>query len=116
MRLAALRAFFVSGWMAKLTNLKPLISGVPSRVRSMPKVTTSIYRSREWKEFAADVKRERGSKCERCGSTNRVIADHIKELKDGGAPFDRSNIELLCHAHHQQKTAEARKRRATGIA
>jgi 5-methylcytosine-specific restriction endonuclease McrA len=43
-----------------------------------------------------------------------VIADHIVERKDGGADLDPNNIELLCHAHHQKKTALARARRARG--
>jgi 5-methylcytosine-specific restriction protein A len=101
--------------MAKLTNLKPMLGRAPSRVRSMPKIAASFYKSPEWRKLVASIKRERGCKCERCGSTRRVIADHIVELKDGGAPLDRSNIELLCHAHHQQKTAQARGARAAGL-
>lgn len=81
----------------------------------MPKVAASFYTSTDWRKLAAAIKRERGNKCELCGSRDRVIADHIVELKDGGAPLDRSNIQLLCHEHHQQKTAKARKARASGL-
>jgi hypothetical protein len=33
------------------------------------------------------------------------------ELKDGGAPLDRSNTILLCASHHTAKTASERARR-----
>lgn len=31
--------------------------------------------------------------------------DHIIPLRDGGAPFERSNLQGLCHSHHSSKTA-----------
>jgi 5-methylcytosine-specific restriction protein A len=84
------------------------------QVSAMPKVAESFYQSPEWRKLVAAIKRERGNWCERCGSNNRVIADHIKERRDGGADLDPSNIELLCQAHHAAKTAAARARRARG--
>lgn len=62
----------------------------------------------------AGIKAERGSACQRCGSKNRVMGDHIKELKDGGAPLDPNNIELLCIRCHNRKTHKARADRARG--
>ncbi|NBN78690.1 HNH endonuclease [Microvirga tunisiensis] len=101
--------------MAKLTMMRPRLGAMPSSVQAMPKVAASIYQSAEWRKFAADIKRQRGGACEVCGSRNRVIADHIVELKDGGEPFNPQNIQLLCHPHHQAKTAAARARRASGV-
>lgn len=89
---------------------------MPARVRPAPKVAARFYASREWRELVARLKRERGGCCARCGSSNRVIGDHIVELKDGGAPLDPANIELLCQAHHNAKTAQARHRRVLGEA
>lgn len=102
--------------MSKLTNLKPTLRGMPARLSPPPKQTESFYQCREWRALVAQVKHERGPYCERCGSTDRVIADHIVERKDGGADLDSKNIELLCQRHHAAKTAEARARRAKGQA
>jgi len=40
-----------------------------------------------------------------------MFVDHIVELKDGGAPLDRSNVWLLCTSHHAAKTASERAKR-----
>lgn len=100
--------------MSKLTNMKPMLRSMPARLAPPPKQTETFYQSKEWRALVAQVKRERGPYCERCGSPDRVIADHIVERKDGGADLDKTNIELLCHRHHASKTAEARARRARG--
>lgn len=80
----------------------------------LPKKAEGFYTSPEWRGLVADVKRARGSFCQRCGSRHRVIADHIVERKDGGADLDESNVELLCAACHNRKTAAARAARARG--
>lgn len=100
--------------MGKLTNLKPALSIPPPRVKMPPKIADSLYQSKEWRRLVASIKRERGRFCQRCGGTNRVAGDHIVEIKDGGAPFERSNIELLCQPCHNRKTAQQRARRARG--
>lgn len=101
--------------MGKLTAMKPRHGGLVGRVRAAPKVAEGFYQSREWRQMVAGIKRDRGAWCERCGSTERVIADHIVERKDGGADLDPSNIELLCAKHHAAKTAQSRARRAQGL-
>lgn len=98
-----------------LKSFKPRVGSMPARIAAPPKIAESFYQSREWRALAAEIKRERGCKCERCGSKDRVIADHIIERKDGGADLDPANVELLCHAHHAEKTAAARAARASGL-
>lgn len=100
--------------MARYHALPPLYASPPPRALPAPKVAGQFYRSREWRELVGRIKRERGARCQRCGSTHRVIGDHVIEIRDGGAPLDPSNIELLCQAHHNGKTAEAARRRAHG--
>lgn len=94
--------------MAGFKALPPRIGTLAPRIKALPKKAENFYLSPEWRRFIAQVKRERGCFCARCGSTHRVIGDHIQELRDGGAPFDRANVELLCQAHHNEKTARAR--------
>lgn len=105
---------FGGGEVGKLTNLRPTLASLPSRLKPPPKTAEQFYQSPEWRRLVAQIKRERGNWCERCGSKHRVIADHIVERKDGGADLDPSNIELLCFTHHQQKTASERAKRAAG--
>lgn len=94
--------------MARFRALPSRIGALPPRVGSLPKKAASIYLSPEWRALVARTKRERGCWCARCGSTHRVIGDHIQELRDGGAPLDPANVELLCQACHNVKTATAR--------
>jgi 5-methylcytosine-specific restriction enzyme A len=98
--------------MAKLRNINNDLSRPPPLLRTPPKIADTFYHSIEWRKLVSKLKKQRGNWCQRCGSKHRVIADHIIERRDGGNELDPSNIELLCQAHHNQKTAEARKRRA----
>ena len=41
-------------------------------------------------------------------SDARLIADHVVEIEDGGAPLDVANGMTLCVACHNRKTAQAR--------
>ena len=54
---------------------------------------------------------EGGSRCTKAAPQHRLFADHIKELRDGGAPFDPANGQCLCGAHHTHKTVQARANR-----
>lgn len=102
--------------MGKLTNARLGIAPVRTSLRPPPKIAEQFYMSPEWRGLVKRIKATRGNWCQRCGSTHRVIADHIKERRDGGADLDETNIELLCHACHQRKTAQAQARRARGEA
>ncbi|MBY0422211.1 MAG: HNH endonuclease [Parvularculaceae bacterium] len=91
----------------KLTNIGARL--VALRPRLAPtKRADDLYASAEWRRLAAKLKAERGGACARCGSSDRVVADHVREVKDGGAALDAANLQLLCHACHQSKTAAAR--------
>lgn len=100
--------------MGRLSNIKPALAAPPARLRLPPKNIDELYSSREWRQLIARIKNERGRFCQRCGSANRVAGDHVRELRDGGAAFDESNIELLCAACHNRKTHAERARRAVG--
>jgi len=80
-----------------------------------PKVADPFYFSAEWIALRDRVRREAGGRCQvpGCGRIERgMIVDHIVELKDGGAPLDRSNTRLMCRSHHNQKTAAERAKRS----
>src|SRR3546814_15793831 len=82
--------------MGKLKNIAPRIGGLGARVKPPAKIADPFYLSREWRALVARIKRERGAWCERCGSGDRVIGDHIVERRAGGADLDPGNVTLLC--------------------
>lgn len=65
-----------------------------------------VYQSSQWLRLSSQLKRIKPF-CERCGMRGQALyADHIKELKDGGAAFDIANIQILCAPCHGAKTKE----------
>jgi hypothetical protein len=79
----------------KLKTLPPLFKAPTPLVTpssALPKVTEPYYLTAEHKAWAADVKARSGGVCAHCGkATPRLIADHIVEVRDGGAKTDPAN-------------------------
>lgn len=99
------------------------LKAIPSRIkparqtRSDPLPTEggvgrSFYQTKEWAEFRNAIVSERGRRCEKCAAVGTVVADHIVEIRDGGALYERRNIMLLCIPCHNNKTAQAARERA----
>jgi len=65
---------------------------------------TAIYKTNEWKSARKAAKDRDGWKCVKCGARGRLEVDHIKGLRDGGAPFDLTNLQTLCISCHAKKT------------
>lgn len=103
--------------MGRLTNLKPALATLDVRTaQPAPKVADDFYSSKPWRALVSDVLRERGRTCEHCGTREgRVYLDHIIELKDGGAPLARSNVQVLCASCHGLKTHAVRRQRWAGL-
>ena len=99
--------------MARLRALPSLVPSLAPVLQPPPKIADQFYLSPEWRALIGRIKRDRGSRCERCGSGHRVIGDHKVEIKDGGARLDAQNVQLLCQACHNSKTAAARRARAS---
>jgi len=78
------------------------------------KVPDAFYLSKRWRRFRAWYLTAHPlcAMCEKEGrATLAVILDHIVELSDGGAELDPGNVQGLCAACHNRKTAEMRKNR-----
>jgi 5-methylcytosine-specific restriction enzyme A len=69
-----------------------------------PRHGKSIYRTEQWKAVRLLAKRRDGFKCVQCGARGRLEVDHIKPIRDGGAPFDLENTQCLCVPCHSRKT------------
>ena len=92
-----------------------LATKAPPRLKPAPKVRADHYGTPEHRAWAAAVVGRANGVCEGCGATGkRLIADHIKELQDGGALLDLRNGQALCGSCHTRKTASERAKRAHG--
>lgn len=102
--------------MTRLAQLAGRLASAPSRLKVAPKVAMPFYQSPAWRALVAAVIKARGRRCEDCGAQGvRVFADHVVELKDGGAALDARNLRLRCGSCHGRKT-EQRKRERIGLA
>jgi len=97
---------------AKLRSAPARLGTIGRSVGFAPKVADPFYTSPEWQALRARIIRDRGARCEVCGNEGvRIYADHLVELKDGGAPLDPSNVGLKCASCHSTKTAAERTKR-----
>lgn len=103
----------------KLTNLKPRLQAVPSRLAALTARTGDIAQR---KTGYAGVKereciRERdGGQCQNCGRNGRDV-DHDIPLWVGiaaGGTNDHRNMRVLCYDCHEGKTALEASQRASG--
>jgi len=108
--------------MSRLLTIRPRLGVIETRrIKPGPNRAAPFYVSSEWRELMRQIILERGERCEDPAHDPAqpgdawLFGDHIRELSDGGAPLDRSNIMLRCAACHGRKTAAERKRRATAI-
>lgn len=107
--------------MGRLRTIRPRVATIDiRRVKPLArdnKRPDRFYSSPEWRSLLAEIKRERGARCEdpRCktphGPWGRLLGDHIVEIKDGGAKLDKLNIMLRCDPCHGRKTAAERTKR-----
>ena len=59
-----------------------------------------VYWSPRWRVVRRAVVERDGWRCVHCGKGGMLEVHHVKELKDGGAAFDVSNLKTLCRACH----------------
>jgi len=96
-----------------LQSLRPRVATLSLQTAALPpKVADPFYSSAAWIALRDRVRREAHGRCQVQGCTQRgAIVDHIVELKDGGAPLDKSNCRLMCQSHHNHKSAAERVKR-----
>lgn len=90
------------------------------RVKPKEKQADAHYLTAEHRAWREEVLKRAMFCCQHPGCvetafTCTLIADHIVEIKDGGAPLDPENGQALCLPHHNVKTIAERARRA-GVA
>ena len=107
--------------MPKLRTLAPLVRTTNTSTTPLPpKVKDHVYTTPAFKVWRNAVVRRAGARCEaveqghRCstaGPEYRMYADHIIEIRDGGAVLDINNGQCLCSYHHNIKTIQSRTHR-----
>jgi 5-methylcytosine-specific restriction protein A len=107
------RSFLETLQMKMLTNR---IATLDTRTAKPPPTGSSdpFYQSPTYRAWRDTVVARAGGYCQdpQCKTPNRrpsrLFADHVIELKDGGAPLDLANGLALCGSCHTRKTAKAR--------
>jgi hypothetical protein len=104
--------------MPKLRMLAAKVRAINTSTTPLPaKVMDPVYNTPAFRQWRARVVQRAGHRCEavdnghRCSKAqpaHRLYADHIIELRDGGALLDLSNGQALCASHHELKTMFAR--------
>lgn len=106
--------------MGRLSYAAPRISTLDTRrAKPIEKEADAHYLTPEHKEWRKQVLNRAGWRCEyidkvgkRCERSHkrgdRMIADHILEIKDGGALLDIRNGKCLCTVHNTIKGIRAR--------
>lgn len=105
--------------MGRLKQLRSSVASLDQRCAPSAPSTgpVHVYNTPEWRALVARLIRQRGRVCEdkTCRAEHkkgqRIYADHVHELRDGGAPFDERNIILRCASSHTIKTNTERAKR-----
>ena len=103
--------------MAKLPSIGSRVAMIDTRSAAPPpKTADPIYNTpahKRWRDLVIALAQGRcqGPGCKNTASDGRLYADHIIELRDGGAPFDHANGQALCASCHTLKTNVERDKR-----
>jgi 5-methylcytosine-specific restriction protein A len=77
-------------------------------------VYDAFYATKAWRK-CRDAFIKANPLCSHCESRGRIkpadVVDHVKERRDGGADYEWSNLQSLCHPCHNHKSAEERRKR-----
>lgn len=96
----------------RLRTLAPRLAVLDTRTaKPPPKTADPHYLTAEHRAWRQAVIARAGGRCQApgCGrAERRMFADHIVELRDGGAPHDPKNGQCLCGSCHTAKTAARR--------
>lgn len=78
------------------------------------KKSQKFYESTAWRRVRT-IYIKRNPLCEICYANSKLtkaaIVDHKTEIKDGGEMLDFNNLQSLCLACHNKKTAKSRQNR-----
>ena len=103
-----------------MRKLNPLIGRQWDSRAIKPEAKTAepFYLGKEYRAWREVVIRRAGRRCQAIGENgwrcskaepyHRMFADHVVEIRDGGAMYDPANGMALCGKHHTLKTMRVR--------
>jgi 5-methylcytosine-specific restriction endonuclease McrA len=95
--------------MGRLKCAAPRLQPAKQGLAIPEKKADPFYSTPEFREWRDLVIKRAGNACEKCGRRGvRLFADHIKEIRDGGARLDPANGQCLCGSCHTLKTGAER--------
>jgi 5-methylcytosine-specific restriction enzyme A len=98
--------------MGRLKCAPPRLRAAKQGLAIPEKKADPFYSTPEFRDWRDLVIKRAGNACEECGRRGvRLFADHIKEIRDGGARLDLANGQSLCGSFHTLKTGAERARR-----
>ena len=94
--------------------MAPRLTRHATRLKVAPYAGDPFYKSVEWRRLVARRRLDSDyfAARRRAKHGERLILDHVRERKDGGAELDPDNTQWLTMNEHQAKTATARAARA----
>jgi 5-methylcytosine-specific restriction endonuclease McrA len=81
-----------------------------SRERRASSTAVKTRDSRTWQRARALAKQRDGSRCVRCGASERLEVHHVVPIEQGGERFMLSNLVTLCRRCHEDEEHEAKAR------
>ncbi|HEY1605609.1 MAG TPA: HNH endonuclease signature motif containing protein [Allosphingosinicella sp.] len=102
--------------MSRLKAATPRVAALQPKLMAAAKSAEPFYQSKAWRALVARRRRDPDYAAAKARALpgERVILDHVRERKDGGADLDPANTAWLTFSEHQAKTAAARRARARG--
>lgn len=85
-------------------------SHIEYRERRIDVEEQKFYGSAQWKKIRKQVL-QRDIICTSCKREPSTMVDHIREIKDGGCKTCYDNLQGMCKACHNAKTAQERRKR-----
>jgi len=80
-----------------LLKKKGVVKGSGVSIKSLRKTEKDFYRSWEWLEVRYKVLKKYGPKCMCCGSSHKIVVDHIKPRRIyPELELEEDNLQVLC--------------------
>ena len=102
--------------MPKLNTIRerPMWHDKPAAFGRMGADHSALYNSRRWRVFSERFKCDNPLCCVDGCNQPAAYTDHITPIAEGGAIWDRANLQALCVHHNASKTGGQRHRKTVG--
>ena len=82
--------------------IKPQSKGFTPKRKPIRRRDDKFYHTNAWRRLRQSQLWDEPL-CRMCGKEATDV-DHVKPMADGGNPWDKDNLQSLCHSCHSRKT------------